>query len=50
MPLGAKGGRRPGASLLRWFASLLARYADFYHPERHYMRGSGPKSRQKQRS
>jgi|GraSoiStandDraft_38_1057308.scaffolds.fasta_scaffold635889_1 hypothetical protein len=30
--------------LLRWVSgSLLSTMFDRYHPERHYMRGSGPK-------
>ena len=31
---------------LRWFkGSFLKTMFDHYHPEQHYMRGSGPKSR-----
>ncbi|TMJ94089.1 MAG: hypothetical protein E6G74_02440 [Alphaproteobacteria bacterium] len=31
---------------LRWFeGSFLKMMLDNYHPEQHYMRGSGPKSR-----
>ena len=31
---------------LRWFKrSFLKTLLDDYHPEQHYMRGSGPKSR-----
>jgi hypothetical protein len=33
-------------ALLRWFkGSFLKTMFDHYHPEQHYMRGSGPKSR-----
>ena len=33
-------------ALLRWFdRSFLKTIFDAYHPEQHYMRGSGPKSR-----
>jgi hypothetical protein len=33
-------------SLSRWIkGSFLGTMFDVYHPERHYMRGSGPKSR-----
>jgi len=33
-------------SLSRWIkASFLGAIFDVYHPEQHYMRGSGPKSR-----
>jgi hypothetical protein len=33
-------------ALLRWFdRSFLKAIFDTYHPEQHYMRGSGPKSR-----
>jgi hypothetical protein len=33
-------------ALLRWFKGLfLKTMFDNYHPEQHYMRGSGPKSR-----
>ena len=36
----------PGRALLRWFkGSFLKTMFDHYHPEQHYMRGSGPKSR-----
>jgi hypothetical protein len=32
--------------LLRWFnGAFLKAMFDNYHPEQHYMRGSGPKSR-----
>ena len=33
-------------ALLRWFnGRILKAMFDNYHPEQHYMRGSGPKSR-----
>jgi len=33
-------------ALLRWFnGTFLKAMFDNYHPEQHYMRGSGPKSR-----
>jgi hypothetical protein len=33
-------------ALWRWFkGSCLKTMFDHYHPEQHYMRGSGPKSR-----
>ena len=33
-------------AILRWFrVSFLKTMFDNYHPEQHYMRGSGPKSR-----
>jgi hypothetical protein len=36
-------------ALLRWFEeSFLKTMFDRYHPERHYMRGSGPKCRLKE--
>ena len=35
-----------GRTFLRWSkGSVLKTVFDNYHPERHYMRGSGPKSR-----
>jgi hypothetical protein len=38
---------RPLTSLLRALASLVGRSAARYRPERHYMRGPGPKCREK---
>lgn len=38
---------RPLSSLLRALASLFGRPAAAYRPERHYMRGPGPKCREK---
>jgi hypothetical protein len=38
--------RALGASLPRW-QDLKAAISNSYHPERHYMRGPGPKWRQK---
>jgi hypothetical protein len=40
----------PPARLHRWLSELHRRFRDRYRPELHYMRGPGPKWREKQSS
>ena len=43
----APAASRADGSLARFWAGLLKDLFDPYHPERHYMRGPGPKWREK---
>ena len=45
-----KLGRTVRASVVRFWTGLISDRPDHYHPERHYMRGPGPKWRQKHRT
>jgi hypothetical protein len=40
-------GRTVRSSILRFWTGLISERPDQYQPERHYMRGPGPKCREK---
>ena len=40
-------GRTVRSSILRFWTGLISERPDHYQPERHYMRGPGPKWREK---